>query len=56
VRSSSISLDIDKNNFQGHQNNFVEILKIMSNAAKNFDTLATGLSSNYFDSSTKLLF
>jgi len=30
----------------------------MSNAAKNFDILATGLSVllNYFDSSTKLLF
>jgi len=30
----------------------------MSNAAKNFDILATGLSvlHNYFDSSTKLLF
>jgi len=26
-----------------HQNNYVEILKIMSNAAKNFDILATGL-------------
>jgi len=33
-----------------HQNNFVETLKIMSNAAKNFDILATGLSvlHNYF--------
>jgi len=41
----------------GHQNNFVRTLKIMSNAAKNFDTLATSLSvHNYFDSSTKLLF
>jgi len=40
-----------------HQNNFVETLKIMSNAAKNFDIL-TGLSvlHNYFDSSTELLF
>jgi len=40
------------------QNNFVEILKVMSNAAKNFDILATSLSvlHNYFDSSTKLLF
>jgi len=27
-----------------HQNNFVGILKIMSNAAKNFDILATSLS------------
>jgi len=41
----------------GYQNNFVEILKIMSNAVKNF-ILATGLSvlHNYFDSSIKLLF
>jgi len=33
-----------------HQNNFVETLKIMSNA-KNFDILATSLSflHNYFD-------
>jgi len=39
------------------QNNFVETLKIMSNAAKNFDVLATSLSvvHNYFNSSTKLL-
>jgi len=41
-----------------HQNNFTEILKVMSNAAKSFDILATSLSvlHNYFDSSTKLLF
>jgi len=41
-----------------HQNNFVGILKITSDAAKNFDIPATGLSvlHNYFDSSTKLLF
>jgi len=40
------------------ENNFIRILKIMSNAAKNFDILATSLSvlHNYFDSSTKLLF
>jgi len=46
-----------------HQNNFVGILKIMSDA-NNFDILATNLkvlqlvtnSSNYFDSSTKLFF
>jgi len=39
-----------------HQNNFAGILKIMSNAAKNFDILAISLSvlHNYFDSSTKL--
>jgi len=42
----------------GYQNNFVETLKIINNAAKNFDILATGLSvlHNYFDSSIKLLF
>jgi len=41
-----------------HQNNFIGILKIMSNAAKNVNILATSLSvlHNYFDSSTKLLF
>jgi len=40
-----------------HQNNFIEILKIMSNAAKNFDILASSLSILHnFDSSTKLLF
>jgi len=38
-----------------HQNNFVGILKIMSDAAKNFDVLATSLIVlfNYFDQSTK---
>jgi len=41
-----------------HQNNFVEILKITNNAAKNFDILAINLSvlHNYFHGSTKLLF
>jgi len=41
-----------------HQNNFIDILKITSNAAKNFDILATILSilHNYFNNSTKLLF
>jgi len=41
-----------------HQNNFVGTLKIINNAAKSFDILATDLSvlHNYFDSSTKLLF
>jgi len=41
-----------------HQNNFVEILKTMKNAAKSFDILAISLSVlyNYFVSSTKLLF
>jgi len=28
----------------GHRNNFIGILKIISNAAKNFDILAIGLS------------
>jgi len=41
-----------------YQNNFVETLKIMSNAAKNFDILAASFSvlHNYFNRSTKLLF
>jgi len=42
-----------------HQNNFVGILKIMSNAAKKYlYILAISLSvlHNYFDSSIKLLF
>jgi len=41
-----------------HQNNFVGPLKIMSNAAKNFDISTTDSSvlHYYFDSSTKLLF
>jgi len=41
-----------------HQNNFVGILKRMSNVAKNLDILETSLSAlhNYFDSSTKLRF
>jgi len=41
-----------------HQNNFIGTFKIMSNAAKNFDSLVASLSFlyNYFDSSTKLLF
>jgi len=38
----------------GQQNNFVETLKLTSNAAKNFDILTISLSvlHNYFDSST----
>jgi len=38
----------------GHQNNFIGTLKMMSNAAKNLDTLATSLSvlHNYFNGST----
>jgi len=43
-----------------YQNNFVEILKIMSNVVKSFNILATDLSvlhhSTYFDSLTKLFF
>jgi len=41
-----------------YQNNFVGILKIVNNTAKNFDILTTSSSvlPNYFDSSTKLLF
>jgi len=40
-----------------HQNNFVGTLKIVSNTAKHFDSLATSLSVyNYFDGSTKLFF
>jgi len=56
---SKILLDTDlKIILLDHQNNFVETLKIMSNAAKNYDILVTGLNvlHNYFDSSTKLLF
>jgi len=55
---SKILLDTDlKMILLDHQNNFVRTLKIMSNAAKNFDFLATGLSllHDYFDNS-KLLF
>jgi len=41
-----------------HQNNFDKTLKIISNAAKNFDVLTTSWNTlrNYFDSSTKLNF
>jgi len=49
-----------KNDFAGYksENNFVGMLKMMNNAAKNFDVLANDLSvlHNYFDSSTKLIF
>jgi len=45
AEGSKILLDIDKKIIKiillGHQNNFIEILKIMSNAAKNFDILAS---------------
>jgi len=53
-----ILLDIDlKLILMDHQNNFVGILKLISNVAKNVDILATSLSvlHNYFDSLTKLL-
>jgi len=41
---SKILLDTDlKMILSDHQNNFVRILKIMSNAAKNFDILTTDL-------------
>jgi len=59
AEGSKILLDIDlKIILLDHQNNFVGILKITSNAAKKFDILATSLSvlRNYFDSSTKLFF
>jgi len=59
AEGSKVLLDTDlKIILLDHQNNFVEILKIMSNAAKNFDILATSLSvlHNYFTNSTKLLF
>jgi len=56
---SKILMDTDlKIILLDHQNNFVEILKISCNAAKNFDILATSLSvlHDYFDSSAKLFF
>jgi len=56
---SKILLDTDlKMILLDHQNNFVGTLKMISNAAKNFDILADSLSvlHNYFDSSTKLFF
>jgi len=57
VEGSKILLDL-KIILLGHENNFVGTLKIISNAAKNFDILATSFSilHNYFDSSTKLFF
>jgi len=53
AEESKILLDINQEIILlGRQNNFVGILKIMSNTAKNFDIL-TSLSvlHNYFDSS-----
>jgi len=58
VEGSKLLLDTElKTILLEHQNNF-GILKIISNAAKNFDILATDLSvlCNYIDSSIKLLF
>jgi len=56
VDGSKILLDIDlKIILLDHQNNFVGTLKIMSNAVKNFDVLASSSVSvlhNYFHSST----
>jgi len=37
-----------------YQNNYAERSSIMSNAAKNFDILATSGLHNYFDGPTKL--
>jgi len=59
AEKSKILLDTDlKIILLDHQNNCVGILKIMSNAAKNFDILAISSSvlHNYFYSSTKFLF
>jgi len=59
LKESKILLDTDlKIIWLNHQNNFVGALNIMSNAAKNFDILATSLNvlHNYFDSSIKLFF
>jgi len=58
AEGSKILLDLDlKIILLDHQNSLVGILKIMNNAAKSFDILATNLSAfNYFDNSTKLLF
>jgi len=56
---AKILLDTDlKTILLDHQNNFVRTLKIMTNAVKNFDILASSLSilHNYFNRSTKLLF
>jgi len=57
AKESKILLDIDlKIILLDRRNNFVGILKIMSNA-KNFNILASSnVLHNYFDSLTKLLF
>jgi len=54
-----ILLDIDpKIILMSQQNNFVGILKIISNTAKNVDipAISSSVLHNYFDNSTKLLF
>jgi len=57
VERSKILLDTDlKIILLNHQNNFVGTLKIMSNVAKNFHSLATGTIIIILISSIKLLF
>jgi len=59
LRDLKFCLDTDlKIILLDHQNNFVRILKIMSNVAENFDISATSLSVlfNYFDNLMKLPF
>jgi len=58
AEGSKILLDTDLKIILSDQKNFVGIFKIMSNAANNFDILATGfcILHNCSDSSTKLLF
>jgi len=59
AEGSKILLDADlKIIMLDHQNDFVGILKVISNAAKSFDILATNLSvlHDYFDNLTKSLF
>jgi len=59
IHGKKILLDTDlKIILLHHQNNFVGILKIMNNIAKNVDILAPSFSvlHNYFDNSIKLLF
>jgi len=57
VEKSKVLLDIDLKIILDYQNNFVRILKVMSNAAKNFNILATSLNvlHNYSGNLTKLL-
>jgi len=50
AKGSKILLDTDLKIILLYQNNFVEILKVISNAAKNFDILATlNVLHNYFE-------